>query len=115
MTTTIYGIKTCDTVRKARTWLDSHHIAHRFHDFRAEGLDRPTLEAWVAALGWETVLNRQSTTFKELPEAERAGIDRDAAIRLMLAHPTLVKRPVLDRDGRYSVGFKPDVYAGLFA
>jgi arsenate reductase len=114
MTTTLYGIKTCDTVRKARAWLDSQGIAHRFHDFRAEGLDRSTLEAWVAALGWEAVLNRQSTTFKEMPEAERAGIDGDAAIRLMLAHPTLVKRPVLDRDGRYSVGFKPDIYAGYF-
>jgi Spx/MgsR family transcriptional regulator len=111
---TLYGIKTCDTVRKARAFLDGRGIVHRFHDFRVDGLDRPTVEAWVTALGWEAVLNRQSTTFKELPEAERSGLDRDRAIALILAHPTLVKRPVLDRDGNLSVGFKPDVYSGYF-
>lgn len=115
MTTTLSGITTCDTVRKARIWLDGRGIAYRFHDFRAEGLEAARLEAWLDALGWEAVLNRQSTSFRALPEADRAGLDRAKAARLILANPTLVRRPVLERAGGVTVGFRPDIYAGLFA
>lgn len=114
MSITLYGIKTCDTVKKARVWLDGHGIAYRFHDFRAEGLERARVEAWVDALGWETVLNRQSTSFKALPPADQAGLDRAKTIRLILDNPTLVKRPVLERPGSVMVGFKPERYAEAF-
>jgi arsenate reductase len=114
MTVTLYGIPNCDTVKKARTWLDVRGIAYRFHDFRAEGLERSQVESWMDALGWETVLNRLSTTFKELPPTDQSGLDRNKAIRLILANPTMVKRPVLERPGSVMVGFKPERYAEVF-
>lgn len=114
MSVVLYGITTCDTVRKARAWLDREGVAHRFHDFRAEGLEAKRLAGWLDALGWEAVLNRQSTSFRALADAERAGLDRGKAERLILANPTLVKRPVLEAAGRVTVGFRPDIYAGLF-
>jgi len=119
-TVTIYGIPNCDSVKKARTWLDERRITYRFHDFRAEGVDREWLEAWVQALGWETVLNKSSTTFKHLPEEKKVGLTQAKATVLMLASPTMIKRPVLDLgladpDGRYAVGFKPDAYKQIFA
>ncbi len=110
MAVTIYGIKTCDTVRKARAWLDAAGVAHRFIDFRVEGLDPKLLAHWREALGWQALLNRASTSFKTLPESEKAGLDADRATALMLANPTLIKRPVLDVDGALSVGFKPERY-----
>lgn len=110
MTVTIYGIKTCDTVRKARTWLEARGVAHRFVDYRAEGLDPRKLAAWEKAVGWEKLLNKASTTFKELPDADKQGLDREKASALMQAHPTLIKRPVLDVDGAIIVGFRPEVY-----
>jgi arsenate reductase len=115
MAVTLYGITTCDTVRKARAWLDSRGVAYRFHDFRAEGLERARVESWMDALGWEAVLNRQSTSFKALPPADQAGLDRGRAIGLILANPTMVKRPVLERAGAVMVGFKPERYAEAFA
>lgn len=115
MTVTLYGITTCDTVRKARTWLDGQNIAYRFHDFRVEGLDVERLGGWLDALGWEAVLNRAGTSFRKLPETERDGLDRQKAERLILANPTLVKRPVLEADGKLMVGFKPDLYATTFS
>lgn len=114
MTVTIYGITTCDTVRKARAWLDQRGTAYRFHDFRKDGLDAARLAGWLDTLGWEAVLNRAGTSFRALPEADKAGLDRDGAARLILANPTLVKRPVLEAEGKVLVGFKPDVYAGVF-
>jgi Spx/MgsR family transcriptional regulator len=114
MAITLYGIKNCDTMKKARAWLDGQGIAYRFHDFRAEGLEASRLEAWLDALGWEAVLNRAGTSFRRLPEADRADLDRTKAARLMLANPTLVKRPVLETAGRVTVGFRPALYAGLF-
>lgn len=111
MTVTIYGIKTCDTVRKARAWLDANGVEHRFVDFRVDGLDPKDLERWEKAVGWEKLLNRASTTFKGLSDAERQGVDRDKALALMRSHPTLIKRPVLDAGGAITVGFKPDIYA----
>lgn len=114
MTVTLYGITTCDTVRKARAWLDGQGIAYRFHDFRAEGLTAARLAGWIDVLGWETVLNRAGTSFRKLDEAERTGLDRAKAERLILANPTLVKRPVLEGAGPVMVGFKPDLYARAF-
>ncbi|PZO06247.1 MAG: ArsC family reductase [Alphaproteobacteria bacterium] len=109
--TTIYGIKACDTMKKARAWLESQGVEARFHDYKTAGIDRPTLERWVDAHGWETVLNRSGTTFRKLPEADREGIDRNRAVDLMLAQPSMIKRPVLDLGDQTVVGFKPDIYA----
>jgi arsenate reductase len=110
----IYGIPNCDTMKKARTWLDGQGIAYRFHDYRAEGIDRSHVAAWVKALGWEKVLNKASTTFKDLPESDKAGLDAKKAVALMLANPTMIKRPMLDLGGRLIAGFKPDIYAEAF-
>ncbi len=110
MAVTIYGIKTCDTVRKARNWLEASGVDHRFVDYRAEGLDAKKLAVWEKAVGWEKLLNKTSATFKGLPEADKEGIDRKKALALMQAHPTLIKRPVLDVDGAITVGFKPEIY-----
>ena len=114
MTVTIYGIKNCDTMKKARAWLDARGIAYRFHDYKAEGIDEVSLKRWVDALGWETVLNRAGTTFRALPDAEKQGLDAAKAIALMLAQPSMIKRPMLDRDGALTAGFKPDIYETLF-
>ncbi|PWS35832.1 ArsC family reductase [Falsiroseomonas bella] len=114
MAVTIHGIRNCDTMKKARAWLEAHGVAHRFHDYKVDGLDRATLEAWARELGWEALLNRAGTTFRKLPDAEKAGLDEAKALRLMLAQPSLVKRPVLEADGRLSVGFSPEGYARLF-
>lgn len=115
MAITIHGIKTCDTMRKARAWLDGHGVDHRFHDYRVDGLAGDVLRGWVEAVGWETLLNRSSATFRALPAADREPLDADKAIRLMLAEPTMIKRPVLDIDGRLLVGFKPALYEAAFA
>jgi len=110
VTTTIYGIKACDTMKKARDWLDGHGVAHGFHDYKTVGIDRARLEGWSRAVGWETLLNRAGTTFRKLPEADKQELDEAKAIALMLAQPSMIKRPVLDLDGRLLVGFKPDQY-----
>jgi arsenate reductase len=115
MTVTIYGIKNCDTMKKARTWLDGRGIAYRFHDYKAEAIDRPHLERWCKEAGWETVLNRAGTTFRKLDEADRQGLDEQKAITLMLAQPSMIKRPVLEADGNLLIGFKPDLYEAVLA
>jgi len=107
---TIYGIKNCDTMKKARTWLDDHGIAYEFHDYKTAGIDRARLEGWVKELGWETLLNRAGTTFRKLPDAARENIDAEKAIALMLEQPSMIKRPVLDLGDRRLTGFKPDLY-----
>jgi arsenate reductase (glutaredoxin) len=113
MTITIYGIKNCDTMKKARMWLEGHGLAYAFHDYKAEGIDRRHLQAWSRKVGWEVLLNKAGTTFKALPEADKQGLDESKAIALMLAQPSMIKRPVLDLgNGKLLVGFKPDVYAG---
>ncbi|MDL2404767.1 ArsC family reductase [Rhizobium calliandrae] len=114
MAITIYGIKNCDTMKKARTWLDSHGIAYDFHDYKTVGIDREHLERWTAQADWETVLNRAGTTFKALPEKDRADLTKGEAIALMLAQPSMIKRPVLEADGKLLIGFKPEIYAGAF-
>ena len=111
MTITIYGIKACDTMKKARAWLDAHGVGYAFHDYKAAGIDRERLEQWAAKVGWELLLNRSGTTFRKLPDADKTDIDQEKAIGLMLAQPSMIKRPVLDIDGKLLVGFKPDAYA----
>lgn len=110
----MYGIKNCDTVAKARKWLEAKGVAYDFHDYKAVGIDRPRLQAWVDEFGWETVLNRAGTTFRKLPGADRQDIDGAKAIDLMLAQPSMIKRPVLDLGDKRLVGFKPDLYAAAF-
>lgn len=111
---TIYGIPNCDTMKKARVWLDQHGVEHRFHDYRKDGVDRARLEGWVAEHGWETILNRSGTTFRALPDTAKADLNAAKAVDLMLAQPGMIKRPVLDLGDRRIVGFKPAVYEGLF-
>lgn len=113
MAAKLFGIKNCDTMKKAWTWLDDHGVAYAFHDYKKLGLDRATLEDWVARVGWEVLLNRAGTTFRKLPDADRAGIDAAKAIALMLAQPAMIKRPVLDTGFSLRVGFRPADYAGL--
>ena len=110
MTTTIYGIRNCDTMKKARAWLEGQGITHEFHDYKQSGVSHEMLSRWCAALGWETVLNRAGTTFRALPDADKAGLDEERALALMLAQPSMIKRPILDRDGELIAGFKPDIY-----
>jgi arsenate reductase len=112
---TLHGLKTCDTTRAARRWLDARGVIYAFHDVREDGLTKAQVESWVKQLGWEKVLNKTSTTWRELPDSEKSGVDAKKAVALLLAHPALVKRPLLDRDGEVSVGFKPADYAALFA
>ncbi len=114
MTVTIYGIKNCDTMKKARTWLEEHDVAYDFHDYKASGIDRAHLEKWTQEAGWETVLNRAGTTFRKLPDAARENLDREKAIALMLEQPSMIKRPVVEADGKLLVGFKPEIYGGFF-
>ena len=112
---TMYGIPNCDTVKKARVWLEQHGVAYAFHDYKKAGADKAKLEQWADEHGWETVLNRAGTTFRKLPDADKANLDRDKAVALMLAQPSMIKRPVLDLGDRRLVGFKPDVYAAALA
>lgn len=111
---TIYGIKNCDTMKKARAWLEGHGIAYAFHDYKAAGITRDRLSAWAKQLGWEVLLNRAGTTFRKLPDEDQDGITEAKAIALMLAQPSMIKRPVLDIDGRLLVGFKPEQYTAAF-
>lgn len=110
---TVYGIKNCDTVKKARRWLDERGVAYRFHDLRADKLDQATLHGWCDAAGWETVLNRKGTTWRKLPDTERQVSGQSGAITLMLAHPTLIKRPVLVSNDIVLVGFDETAYQRL--
>ena len=113
-TVTIYGIRNCDTMKKARAWLDGHGVAYRFHDYRAEGIDAAQLRHWAQAVGWEMLLNRAGTTFRKLPDRDKAGLTEARALALMAAQPSMIRRPVLDVGGRLIVGFKPEQYAEAF-
>ena len=114
MTVTIYGIKACDTMKKARDWLDAHGVVYQFHDYKTLGAPAERLAVWVEQLGWPVVLNRAGTTFRKLPEADKQDLNDAKAIALMLAQPSMIKRPVLEVDGDLIVGFKPEVYAARF-
>ncbi|CAH1648888.1 Protein YffB [Hyphomicrobiales bacterium] len=116
MAITIYGIKNCDTMKKARSCLDGHGAAYGFHDYKVSGIDKASLTRWVKEHGWETVLNRAGTTFRALPDAEKQGLDAEKAVALMLAQPSMIKRPVLDLGkGGTIVGFKPEIYEAALA
>ena len=115
MSMTIHGIKACDTMKKARDWLDAHGVAYAFHDYKVSGIDRATLARWAGEVGWEVLLNRSGTTFRKLPDADRADLTADKAFDLMVAQPSMIKRPVLETPGGLIVGFKPDVYAARLA
>jgi len=114
MVATIYGIKNCDTMKKARSWLEGHGVAYDFHDYKAVGIDRAHLERWIDEAGWETVLNRAGTTFRKLPDAAREDLNREKAIALMLEQPSMIKRPVLEADDKLLIGFKPEIYERTF-
>ena len=111
--TVIFGIKNCDTMKKAFTWLDGHKIAYRFHDYKKAGVDKAVLEGWAKKVGWEALLNRAGTTFRKLPDADKANLTDKKAIALMLAQPSMIKRPVLEAKGKLTVGFKPEIYQAL--
>lgn len=111
MTITIFGIKACDTMKKARSWLDEHGVAYHFHDYKAAGIDAATLKRWAGEVGWEVLLNRSGTTFRALPEADKQDLDEARAIALMVRQPSMIKRPVVEGAGPLLVGFKPERYA----
>jgi arsenate reductase len=106
----LYGIRNCDTMKKARAWLDAHGVAYAFHDYKVAGIDAARLDDWIGRVGWEVLLNRAGTTFRKLPEADRADIDAAKATALMLAQPSMIRRPVLDTGDALLVGFKPERY-----
>lgn len=112
--TTLHGIRNCDTVKKARNWLESHGIDYRFRDYKSEPPTEAELSAWADRLGWEPMVNRAGTTFRKLPDAEKADLDRARAIALLIAHPSAIKRPLLDTGETLRLGFKPDDYAAIF-
>lgn len=112
---TIYGIRNCDTMKKARAWLDGHGVAYAFHDYKTAGIDAARLRGWAGRVGWETLLNRGGTTFRKLPEAEREGLDADRALALMQAQPSMIRRPVLEAGDVLLVGFDPEAYARALA
>jgi arsenate reductase (glutaredoxin) len=112
MTKTIYGIKNCDTMKKARAWLDKHGVEYEFHDYKVSGIERERLERWTKALGWETLLNRGGMTFRKLPDKDKAALTEKKALAFMLDQPSMIKRPVLDLGrNKFLVGFKPELYA----
>lgn len=114
MTITLYGIPGCDTVKKARNWLEGKGLAYTFHDYKKHGADRAKLADWQEQAGWEKVINRAGTTFRKLPDADKDGLDAAKAVRVMEAHPSTIKRPIVETPGGLLVGFKPDEWAAHF-
>lgn len=110
---TVYGISNCDTVKKARAWLDARGTAYVFRDYKKAGADAADCRRWIAALGWETVLNRAGTTFRKLPDTDRVVLDADRALALMLAHPSMIRRPIVEGAGVLLAGFKPDIWQAV--
>jgi arsenate reductase len=106
----IYGIKNCDTVKRSRKWLDDHGYEYIFHDFRGDGLDSELLDRLVGKIGWDNLINRRGTTWRQLPDPARENLDEAKAKQLMLDHPTLIKRPVIEQDGRFAAGFSEDFF-----
>ena len=111
---TIYGIRNCDTMKKARAWLDARSVAYAFHDYKIAGIERGMLEGWVRDAGWETLLNRAGTTFRKLAAHDKEGLTERKAVALMLDQPSMIKRPVLEVQGKLFVGFNPDLYERAF-
>lgn len=115
MTITMYGIPNCDTIKKARVWMDAAGVAFDFHDYKKQGVDTKTLHQWCDEHGWETLLNTRGTTFRKLDDADKQNIDQAKAVALMAANPSMIKRPVLDLGDRRIVGFKPEIYAAAIS
>jgi len=113
MRATIYGIKNCDTMKKARAWLEAHGIEHDFHDYKVAGVERAKLEAWAKIVGWEVLLNRAGTTFRKLPDDQKHNLDERKALALMLEQPSMIKRPVLERGKTLLVGFSAERYSAI--
>ncbi len=113
MTVTMYGIKNCDTIKKARAWLDAHQVPYQFHDYKSAGVERNTIERWVRDHGWDTVLNRAGTTFKKLPDGDKQALNDKKAIALMLAQPSMIKRPILVVGSESHIGFDADRYTTI--
>lgn len=112
--TTVYGIKNCDTMKKARAWLDAAGVTYDFHDYKSRGIDAAKLRDWARQAGWERLINRSGTTFRKLPEGERQGLDEARAIALMVAQPSMIRRPIVEHAGHLLIGFDPDQYAAQF-
>jgi len=113
MKTILYGIPNCDTMKKARTWLEKQRVDYEFHDYKKSGIERAKLESWLKTVGWEVLLNRGGTTFRKLPDAAKADLTEAKAVKLMLEQPSMIKRPVLERGKTLLVGFDPEKYAAL--
>ena len=114
MSTVAYGIKNCDTIKKMKKWLEAEKIEYRFHDYRADGLDQAMLEAFEALLGWEAMVNKRGTTYRQLSDEQKAGLNRETAIKLMLEFPAMIKRPLLVHNQTCYLGFKPAQYQDIF-
>lgn len=112
--TTLYGIKNCDTIKKARKWLEQHDIGHQFHDYRSDGLSADWLEKAESSLGWEQMLNKRGTTFRQLDDAQKQDLNKDKALALLLEHPAMIKRPILHHQNQFHIGFKVDQYQSIF-
>lgn len=112
--TIIYGIKNCDTIKKARKWLEESGVEYKFHDYRVDGISKEMLELWEKELGWESLLNTRGTTWRKLPDNIRDNINRESAIEIMLDNPAIIKRPLLDKSGAYKLGFKDEEYKSIF-
>ena len=110
---TLYGIKNCDTMKKARVWLDGHGVEYAFHDYKSAGIEEGVLRGWAAKVGWEVLLNRSGTTFRKLPDKDKEGLTEKKAIALMVDQPSMIKRPVLEVSGKLLVGFKPEIYENM--
>jgi arsenate reductase len=110
---TVYGIRNCDTMKKAFAWLEAHKVPYAFHDYKKAGIDKARLEGWVKQAGWETVLNRAGLTFKKLPDADKADLTEKKAVALMLAQPSMIKRPILEKGATLIIGFRPETYAKI--
>ena len=113
MTIILYGIPNCDTVKKARSWFDERGLAYIFHDYKKSGTDADRIKAWCTTFGWETVLNRAGTTFRKIPDADKSDLDETKAIGLMVGHPSMIKRPVVEHPGGILIGFKPDAWEAV--
>ena len=114
MKAALYGIRNCDTVKRARAWLEEHHVAFDFHDYKSAGIDRERLTSWAAELGWERLLNRSGTTFRKLADGQKQDLNEAKAIDLMEKQPSMIRRPLIEKDGRFLVGFDPDRYRQVF-
>ena len=110
---TLYGIRNCDTVKKARAWLEARGVEYRFHDYKVAGIDVAQLERWLGEVGWEALLNRAGTTFRKLADSQKENLNREKALGLMCSHPSVIRRPVVELKGRLVVGFKPELYKSL--